>query len=266
MIKIEDLLTIKYFDGSDYTNISNTMAQPFTSDEFTFTMDTDHFLYIGYSKRFKQFYVDFSQLNTNIANMKYEYYNGTDWVEITMYDNTLNFKASGFLSYSEIEAMSSIEIDGDEDIYIRISTDSILTEAKLNYISGLLSDDLSLLLENPYILEENMLMDQDNHLKLHIASRDFILQTFTNNGVEASIWDLLNIPELKQAAVFLTLSKIYFNLSDSTDDSWAVKSDVYFEKYQSQRRLVELTVDQDDDGLEDAGDTVKKSEVKRIIR
>jgi len=166
----------------------------------------------------------------------------------------------------------NVTVDGDEMYWYRISTSDTHTEAVWNYMGLLLSSDDDLVLENPYILETNLLMGEKNHLKAHISARNEIVQSCANRGNKKTnnepitYWDMLNISEFKQGAIFLTLSKIYLNLSDRDDDVWLKKSYEYRNRYQKQLDLYYVTLDKDNDGATSTSEKSAKSIVKTMTR
>jgi hypothetical protein len=69
-------------------------------------------------------------------------------------------------------------------------------------------------------------------------------------------WDLLDMGEIRQASTFLTLSKIFHNLSDSVEDYYAEKGKYYFNQFQDMFKLLAITVDNNDDGYVDDNERV----------
>ncbi len=276
MLDIKSLLEIRYFNGSTFEDFKVDLGQTDTDDTQSITLDTDNFIYVGFHKPIKQFYFDFVTANTNASNISIEYYNGTDYTAISTIDSTKNFLRSGLIQWEELSDWESNEIDSDTFYWLRISTDTLHSAAEYNFIGLLYSDDRQLSSENPYILDSNMLMGQANHLQAHAASRDMIIQRLSNKKYQKinsdsqveriTGWDLLDIQEVRQGATFLALSKIYFNLSDSVDDSWSAKSDAYYERFEEQMHLASLTVDVDDDGDTDNAERQSEFITRTIIR
>lgn len=275
MLDIRSLLEIRYFDGATYADNKVVLGQANTTDTESITLDTDNYIYIGYYKPIKQIYFDIPTPNTNANAISLEYFNGTDWTAMEVIDGTSNLLRSGYIQWLEISDWEANTVDDSEQYWIRISTDTLHSAATYNFIGLLYSEDRELLLENPYILETDLLMDEDNHLKAHVASRDMIIQQLSNKNykkssdfkpVRITAWDLLDVQEVRQAATFLALSKIYFNLSDKTDDSWANKSDAYYDRFKEQMHLAALSLDSDDDGLVDDSERVQPFINRCIVR
>jgi hypothetical protein len=100
-----------------------------------------------------------------------------------------------------------------------------------------------------------------SHILTHAACRNEILQKFRakdfykldsdGNKQNINAWDLLDIAEVKQGAVYLAMSKIYYNMSDSENDIWAIKAGEYFNKYESMINIAATTIDFNDNGASD---------------
>ena len=100
----------------------------------------------------------------------------------------------------------------------------------------------------------------------HVSSRTFILQKLRNTGYikwnsitrqeNITPWDLLDIFEVKEASIYLTLGKIFFALSDSIDDHYWQKYKEYENKFEETFALARLTLDSDNDGVVDEVENV----------
>ena len=103
-----------------------------------------------------------------------------------------------------------------------------------------------------------------SYIKTHAAVKREILQKFRNknyivynvdgNKEDINVWDLLDIEEVRLAASYLALSKIYFGLSDDEDDVWNSKSKYYEGKFNKYINIASLSIDIDDDGLMSDGE------------
>lgn len=273
MLDLKNLLDIKYFNGT-YANYKMELGAP-GRDTVPITVDSGEYLYIGLYKNIKNIYFDFSSPAATPTTLTLEYFNGTDWSTIEAYDETNGFSRNGLIQWSELSDQKEIEIDTVTKHWIRIST-AAAYPATFNFIGLIFSSDSDLILENPFILDENLLMGESNHLKAHVAVRNEIVQTYSNKGIRKvsrdlkyetlSFWDMLNIQEFRQGAVFLALAKIYFNLSDREDDVWLKKSKEYRKRYQSQINLYYNSIDTNDDGVTNASERVRRSTTKIISR
>jgi len=114
----------------------------------------------------------------------------------------------------------------------------------------------------------------------HVASRDDLIQKLRNSGDrkiktedingkaitkirDITVFDLHDIDQLRSASKYLTLSKIFrFELSDSEDD----KFEKLGRKFQGQSdaafNLFFLSLDFDDDGVEDQNESLDEQRVE----
>lgn len=271
MLDLKSLLEIKYYDDSEaaFTDLKVDLGEPNTTDSADITLLADDYLYVGYYKPVNKLYFDFITANVNPNTLSFEYWNGSDWSAITAYDGTKGSTRGGFVQWEELSDQEANEVDSNEQFWYRVSASVDHSAAEYNFLGLLFSDDRDLLLENPYILESNLLMGESNHLKAHVSARDYIIQTLTNKGykkVNASseyeritAWDLLDIVEVRRGATYLALSNIYFNLSDGAEDQWYIKSLSYKSKSDKQLNLAVLSFDRNDNGLAESNETLTQS-------
>jgi hypothetical protein len=128
-------------------------------------------------------------------------------------------------------------------------------------INLIFADDASLKEEFSQIDNSNMYSPgETSHILTHVAARNYILSNLRNHyakennetGLEKiNQYDLMDVFEIREAAIFLALSKIFFNLSDSPDDHWWIKYREYADKYEAKMTVARLSIDTDDDGITD---------------
>ena len=130
----------------------------------------------------------------------------------------------------------------------------------LRALSGLFSDDNELVKEFPKILDSQFLLGQTNHLLIHETVRNDIVQHFRKKGIRRitsegfwkkfSHWDIMDVDEVKTAATYLALSKIFSNVSNSAkaEDAWTAKSREYKKKYDSAIDIAYMTWDKYSNG------------------
>ena len=273
MLNISNLLDIKYYDGDSggYTDLKMKLGSA-GRDTSTLTFKDNDYIYLGYEKPVKNIYFDFSTPNSTQNILNFEYFDGTDWVDLVIYDETQDFTRSGMVQWEELSDMNEVEISNITKYWVRIYPSVSHSEAVYNFMGLLLSSDEDLVLENPYILDTNLLMGESSHLKAHVSARDEIVQSCANRGNKKnnnepiSYWDMLDISEFKQGAIFLTLSKIYLNLSDRQDDVWLNKSYEYRNRYKKQLDLYYVTLDKDNTGMTSSSEKSAKSVVKTMQR
>ena len=276
MIDPNTKLTIKHDDNSSFSDYSDEAAD-FIRDEFSMTLSsTEDYFYMGFSKPFGAAFFKFVTANTNTNEFAAEYYDGTAWQTLSVTDETQGFTRSGFM-YWDKSNMNSVEIDGNTRYYIRIRPSADHTATSFRAANLIFSDDNALKQEFFEIDNSNLLPPgESDHVVNHVAARNVIVQKLRNLGyiktnadsVDKIItqWDLIDIFEIKQAATMLALSKIFFNLSDSVDDNWWQKYREYQDKFEEMFKLATLSIDLDDDGVDDNRETDRQMNVQRWVR
>lgn len=275
MLDMDALLEIKYYNGSTYSDNKVALGQP-AFNTASITLDTTDYIYIGYYKPINQVYLDIPTPNTVSSIVTLEYWNGSTWDEVQDIDGTLDLTKSGLIQWAALSDWEANEVDSSSQYWLRLSTDTLHTEATYNFIGLVFSDDNDLLIQVPYILDSNMLNDELSHFKYHIAARDRIVQAMTKKGYlkrdssgdlqSITAWDLLDIGEVRQAASQLALYYIYFNASDNPEDHWMDKADKFLQSYEELINLSRLSVDTDDDGVKDDHENKARSYQLRIYR
>jgi hypothetical protein len=261
MINVKELLTVKHEASLAFVDYSHK-TNNFGRDVVSIELDSSDFLYVGFRKPINAFYFNHTSTYENEAVLSLEVYNGTSWVEASgKADDTLGLKRSGFIKFDRDQVgQVSHTVDGSNLYWYRLSVSEAREELKIEGINLVFADDYELMLEQPYITLPEFLgkIATTTHILIHAACRNEIMQCFRNkdyykmsNGVKEDInaWDLLDIEEIRQAAVYLAMSKIYFNMSDANDDVWANKSYEYRTLYTKMIQVASLSLDVNDDGV-----------------
>lgn len=284
MLDNKILLEIKSSISSTFADHKINLGDP-TRDSVTKTFADSDYIYIGFFKPIKAFYIDLATANTNDITLSFEYYNGSAWTTLSnAIDETNGLTRSGFIQWPESDFKDSTdnllwdanEVDSLEKYWVRISFSAASSETTFNFIGLVFSDDTSLLTQLPYANDTQLLSGQSNHLKYHVSARDEIINKLeskgyfkidTDNNVDRiTPWDLLDINQVKLGAIYLVLSKIYFNLSDAVDDQWIDKSERLYERYDKMISNIRVSIDQDDDGETDNGERMKPVNISRLTR
>jgi hypothetical protein len=120
------------------------------------------------------------------------------------------------------------------------------------------------------IINDYLAEGDTSFIAYHLAARDDIVQTLRNGGnikqvpdnnnegfdfmfsidrtIQMNKWDLLDVGEITQAAKYLCLAKIFFDVSENVDDKAYIRWRDYMDKYGQAFRLYYLSLDLDDDG------------------
>lgn len=276
MIDPQTLLEIQLHNGTGYTDLKLDLGV--TGKLPTVTLKEGDYLYIGYHKPIKNVYFDIKTPNTisNTITVEHSKPHDGGWLHLNVFDETYGFTKSGYIQWLELdkELISEREINHITKYWIRIKVSADNTDAVWNFVGLILSTDHDLALENPYIMDQALLMGQSSHINAHISARNEIIQSLSNKGTIKNIgvprrltfWDILDIQEFRQGSMFLALSKIYFNLSDNKDDTWLAKSKEYRKFYQDQIDLYFKTIDMNDDGVTSNAERSAISTTKTIYR
>lgn len=267
MIDKRSSLTILHEDNSVFSDHSHKLAA-FGRDNLTLDLTAaEDNLYVGFEKPIHSFYIDIPTPDGGEGSLTLEYWNGSSWVStFELSDDTFGLYRSGFVRWrnsekNTISDQAENEVNGIKKFWYRLSFDTNRTVG----VSGLnlvFSDDYELSLEQPFISDSEFLGSASSHIKTHAAVRREILQKFndkdyfkyddeTGRKEDINAWDLLDIDEVRLAATYLALSKIYSQLSDNPEDVWNEKSGKYKEKYDKFINLARLSVDFNDDGIKD---------------
>lgn len=281
MINPKNKLTVVHFDGASYTDFSRKAAS-FGRDSFTITLETDDYLYIGYEKAVNALYTNLITVNTNTSVYTLEYWNGTSWTEVDSFDDdSEGHTRSAFFQWDrnlEDEEEVIPDVSMPEKIYYRLSTDADTTAMEIQGMNLIFADDDDLKKEFFCILDGEILQGATSHILIHEAARDEITQQFRNRGFnkrragnlggreDIIPWDLLEIQEVRNAARYLALHKIFFNMSDSPDDVWNQKSLYYRQQYEGQITVANLTLDDNNDGIVTDNERSKKIKHDRVTR
>ena len=273
MININTQLNIKHDANGTFSDYDQQMVN-YGKDSVTLTVaNATDYVYIGYEKPINAVYVDIITPNGVAGTSTLEFYNGSSWVSLAnSSDDTQGLFRSGFIKWDrEQDNQVANTVDSKEAFWYRIKPSVDRTGIVVSGINLIFSDDYELSLENPLINNVEFLGDESNHIKYHVATKREIIQKFRNqnyikyNSVtgdkeDINCWDLLDAEEVKLAATYLTLAKIYFAVSDNPEDIWAEKNKQYKGKFDKYIQLARLSLDTDDDGLVSSGEN--KPEMK----
>lgn len=118
------------YDGSSYID-NTTEAGTETGTKFDLMSATDEYLYLGSSSKFYGAKFEFFARGSSY-DLKFEYYNGSSWVELNssgynLEDNTNDFLGDGSVSWSDAvdTDWATVAVNGSTLYWIRISTTEI---------------------------------------------------------------------------------------------------------------------------------------------
>lgn len=262
MIDPKSKFTVLYDDNGTFTDLTED-ASDLTRDNFNLTLiAAEDKVYIGLHKPFSALYAEMYTPNVNAGMFTAEIWDGSAWVSTSLTDESKNFTRSGFM-YWENEDMMSTTVNSVDKYWLRLTPSVDHSATAVRGINFIFANDSAMKSEFFEIDNANILpAGEVSHIGTHVATRNYILHHLRNHYTKTSSqestvgmlekinqFDLLDIFEIREAAVFLSLSKIFFNLSDNQEDHWWLKYREYNDKYEQKIIVARLTIDQDDNGL-----------------
>ena len=288
MSKLNNKRLHVYFNATSYTEQAYKVGIETVALQFKITPSVDY-LYLGYKKPQKNFFFEVSSPSTDSPTLVIQIYNGTTWVDCPHIDETKAFKKSNFIYLDEDTLINSkaFTVNSVNAYWVRIS----MTHAANVSFKGI---------NNMFCCEDDLRQEEpaiatfypreiDSHI-FHIASaRDYILRKINNSGhyeyktldalnpsgerifsEDFNQFDLFDIDEIRDAAVFYTLYKVFAsNLQDQADDVYGVKATAYLKKFQDSFDLWcgrKLTLDINKDGIEDSAEEAESITTIRLVR
>ena len=258
------ILDVKTFASSTFTDVRFEAAD-LIRDSIAVTSHTSgtDYIYFGYRKPIHAAYLTVDTANTTSdPTVSLEYYNGTTWASLSeVIDDTKGLTRDGFIQWEQPTDFSLVPVDSVSKYWIRLSVDTA-ADTSIFGISLLFSDDRSIVLEYPDILDSGFQLGQSSLIYHHLAARNYVIQKLNSRGLfkvnqdsgdieDLNIWDLMNEEQLRQAATFYALHKIFDSVSDG-EDHYSVKSENYLAKAENAMKLYRITYDKDDDGKVDS--------------
>lgn len=272
-------LYFKHDNNSIFTDYSPE-AQDYLRDNFqvTFTALEDAF-YIGLYKPYEGFYLDVVTGADVDPSFSYEYYNGTAFSALSVDDDTNSFQRNGFVKWNrEIEDWSKTSIDGVEAYWVKVTASSDFS-INIKGCNIVFADDQDLLSEVRNI-NDYLYAGDSSFIAYHVAARNEMVQALRNGGyrkfeeinnitnitkkyMNITKWDLLELGEVREAAKYLALSKIFFDVSENVDDKDFQKYSEFKSMYGQAFDLFYLSLDKDDDGeIDDATERLADNNIE----
>jgi hypothetical protein len=255
---IQSRLTILNFDGAAYTDVSDALCD-FGTDTEDITLASAGYLYLGFPKPITGTFFYLETENTTPLTVTAQVYAQSGWVTPSSLDDTKGFTRSGFISWELPETgVVASTVNGMEMLWHRLAVSTDSEEMTVIAVSALFADDNELVKEFPDILDTSFLLGKPNHILIHESCRDEIVQRFRNQGLRTvrnsyyrrlTHWDIMDVQEVRMAARYLALSKIFENVANYDDkDNWRQKSRMYWNKFEKAVDLAFLTWDRLQDG------------------
>lgn len=281
MLDIKNRLFVFWDDNSVFSDISASMHDYARNSETVGLVSADDFLYVGFTKPINAVYVEMATANTAANTITGKFFNGTSFTALDGFlDDSKGFTRSGYMNWTRGQTdEDTTTIDSQEAFWYQFSVS--VNHDVGTIIQGLnlvFADDQDLEEEVPGISGSNFLPSSaTSHIMTHVSTRNDLIQRLRNktnvkiNLSDAKLrditqWDILNFFQLRQAAKFKAIAKIYHNLSDAPDDIYAIKGNRYDALFTGAFDLFLFDLDKDNDGVEDFADQTFQSRVHMVRR
>lgn len=263
MKDLASMLTVVY--GDAYTDISTAVCD-FAVDSATVTLLVGKYLYVGFEKPLSSlfFYLTTPSTGTRSVSVAMFDANINAWDNVVSLDDTAGLTRSGFVTWELPVQISLAAVNTVSKYWVRFSVDTSTSAMVIRAISSLFSDDRELKKEFPSISGAQFLLGgTTDHYLIHESCRNDIVSYFRRKGYRRldangtrkkfSAFDIMDIDEVRQAATYLALSKIFKNCGNSAnnEDNWIAKSNSYSKMYTEAINLAYLTWDRNSDGSKD---------------
>lgn len=258
MKDIGSRLTILLENNGTFTDFSDDLCDLGT-DNVTMTLLASNTLYLGFPKPIPScfFYATTPSLTTRTLSVNC--YTDAGWVAMPLLDDTKGLTRTGHIQWSLPETLTTANtVNGVLQCWIRLQVSLSTSAMIVRGISALFSDDRDLAREFSKINDAGFRLGAPDHILIHEAARDEIVQMLRNRGLRTvrngyykrlTFWDLLDIQEVRLAATYLALSKIFENVANASEnDNWRVKSKMYYGKFEKAFELAFLAYDRLQDG------------------
>jgi len=251
---MSDLLVFHNDNGTyaDYSKESKDYLRDSYALNFVAIEDE---LYIGLYKPFNAIYVE---LDTPASTASLAF--TINAASLTVDDDTKELTRSGFITFDKPSAWVAETVDGVSAYWVKVISGADFT-ATIKGLNIVFADDNDLRQEQRNI--DKMLASGDtSFIAYHLAARNEIVQSLRNGGktklssdIVKSItkWDILEFGEIRQAAKYLALAKIFFDVSVNNEDKYYSKFRDYEGMYGAAFNLYIMHIDADDNGIKDQG-------------
>jgi len=274
-------LFVFHDDNSVFEDLSQSMQDYGRNEEVIDLVAADDFLYIGFEKPINAFFVEMNVVNTITNTFDARFFDGTNFVALVGFlDDTRGFTRSGFITWDRGQTdEDKTTINSQEAFWYRFKASAnhnVLT--KVQGLNIVFADEQDIKAEVSEITATKFLPSgATSHILTHVSARDEIVQRIRNHKntkfsqvnfklLDMTAFDFLDFFQIRNAATYLAISKIYWNVSDQVDDNWSVKGERWRKRYEQAVSVFLLDLDRDNDGLKDNSDQTFQSRVAMVRR
>jgi len=218
-------------------------------------------LMVGYFKPISRLFLNMPK-NNGERDISVKYYSGT-WQDVSgLFDLSFGCTRPGFLTWHNNQAgEKEVELNGQKMYWYKIIL-SLPETISFRGISTLFSDDFDLISVYPTI-HNHLPEGQETFVRFHEEAAKDIITDLKRTGIvingklannkerkQLDAFDLLDKEEVREAAKYFALSKIFAWLSDAPGDKWEVLADKYTAEAAGALTPL-ITIDDNNDGLVD---------------
>lgn len=271
MIDKREALDVLVETGGSFTDISENAAD-FLRDTESLELSPAHSLYVGYYKPINAIYVDVETPSNTPASFTVEVWNQGNWVPVDSRDETKGMSRSGFITWDKSRSELST-VDGRERSWARISSSGGTGPVVVRGINILFCDK-NAVMEEFYNIDDVVdapgllakMVSARNEIMDRLAQRGYLKYDATLTPQDIVTFDLHDVYQVRQAAKFFTLAKIFFVASDNMEDHWWAKYEAYQSKAVASLALYKLDVDVNNNGKNDEDLGTKRAKNVRWSR
>lgn len=258
---MRDLTTLIDDNGvfSDISIDSNDFLRDTTSLNIVAAEDA---IYVGLFKPFYNIFISINNVLPSTNDLTAEISNGAGFSALLIKDDSKAFSRSGFISWDtdNFDTWQESTINGESKYWLRLtfSTDFTADLKGLNLIFAY-DDDLRQIQRD---IDRFIFSGDDDFMAYHVGAREEIIQSLRNSGYKTrkdasnpndlTQWDLLSIQQVRNAAKYLALSNIMYDVSANEGDKYYQKWRDYKGMYGEAFKLYLIWLDSDDDGKLDS--------------
>lgn len=245
------------------------------ADTSTFTLEDTGYIYVGQFLPFNSRYFDVTTANVNTANLSVEIWNGNEFIStVDVRDRTDALQKSGYLTWRIDRDEAGWACDDTDDItelssgpriyrfhWLRISTDTTLTAAEINYLGNLFSTDNEMYSYYP-ALDNQKTRDQwelaspgakTDWLEQGFMASENIVRDLKSRNMILESGQILDAESFNTANIHMQAAIIFAGLGGRGFEEDRKEAQKAYEKSMS---LARKNIDRDTDGKLETSDRV----------
>lgn len=281
-MKIKNNLLDIFVNGTKQADLNSFQM------EFPLTLSAAGMIEVGFRKQLNQIFIEVKTGNTNTSIVTVQIWDGAAWANLNIIDETNGLSRSGHIFFDEDSVNKAQLLNGINQMWYRIKVSTNTSAMVLRGLNLIFCTAQDLRVEEPAI-DQFLPRDLKSPILSMVSARDYILRRINNGSpldyyiinpsaltgltyIEARLltqFDIFDINELRDAAVYYALYKIFSNLQDNGNDMYREKANDYKGKFEYTFKLFtgrQITMDINDDGKKDSVDKASSVRQMRLYR